>query len=157
VTSAARGVAAGVVGRAHGLDGSFYLEQRTAEIHVQAAVHLAGREEVVERLAGSAERPILRLRGVTERAAAEALRGETLYLDADDAPLADGEYLAADLVGCIVPGLGRVERVIAAPSCDLLEVEPGGVLVPFVRDAVERVDTGARRIDVRLDFLGLAD
>jgi 16S rRNA processing protein RimM len=95
----------------------------------------------------------VRLSGVSDRAAAEALRGERILVDGGE--LSEGEYLKADLVGCEVPGLGEVRRVIEAPSCDLLEVGEEGVLVPFISDAVKRVDTDARVIEVDPDFLDL--
>jgi len=39
----------------------------------------------------------------------------------------------------------------------VLEVGPDEVLVPFVSDAVKRVDTDARLIEVDLAFLGLGE
>jgi ribosomal 30S subunit maturation factor RimM len=51
-----------------------------------------------------------------------------------------------------VPGLGTVERVIDAPSCSVLELDDG-TLLPFVSDAIERVDSDAREIHVRPGFL----
>ena len=45
--------------------------------------------------------------------------------------------------------------MVEAPSCDILEVGDDGVLVPFVSDAVKRVDTDARLIEVDREFLGL--
>jgi ribosomal 30S subunit maturation factor RimM len=50
-----------------------------------------------------------------------------------------------------------VRRVVPAPSCDLLEVGDDAVLVPLVGDAVTRVDTDARVIEVDRAFLGLED
>lgn len=144
---------AGRVGRAHGLDGSFYVDQVSEPLVAGTEVSVAGRSARVERRAGTDDHPIVRLSGVGDRAAAEALRGERLLVDGGD--LGEGEYLTADLVGCEVPGLGRVRRVIAAPSCDLLEVGDDGVLVPFISDAVRRVDTKARVIEVDAGFLGL--
>jgi hypothetical protein len=46
-----------------------------------------------------------------------------------------------------------VRRVLDGPSCDLIEVDDG-TLVPFVADAVATVDPGARRIEVRREFIG---
>jgi 16S rRNA processing protein RimM len=112
-----------------------------------------GRVARVERRAGTDDRPILRLSGVTDRNGAEALRGERILVDGGD--LSEDEYLTADLVGCEVPGLGTVMRVIAGPSCDVLEVGEGAVLVPFISDAIKRVDTAARVIEVDTDFLDL--
>ena len=42
-----------------------------------------------------------------------------------------------------------------APSCDVLEVGEDGVLIPFVSDAIERIDLAARVIEVDTAFLGL--
>ncbi len=112
------------------------------------------REAEVERRAGTADRPLVRLAGVGDRDAAGALRGETLLV-LDDKELEPDEYLMEDLVGCCVEGLGEVRAVIAAPSCDLLEVGEERVLVPLVSDAVKRVDLEARTIEVDRGFLGL--
>jgi 16S rRNA processing protein RimM len=143
------------VGRAHGLDGSFYVDHLTEPLEQGTEVNVGGRAGRVERRAGTADRPIVRVSGVADRDAAEALRGERILVDGGD--LAEGEYLADDLVGCEVAGLGVVRRVIAAPSCDLLEVGEDGVLVPFISDAVKRVDTAARVIEVDVGFLDLGE
>jgi 16S rRNA processing protein RimM len=148
-------VTAGRVGRAHGLDGSFYVESIAAPLEAGAEVTVAGRSARVERRAGTEARPIVRLSGVDDRSAAEALRGERILVAGGD--LADDEYLSADLVGCTVPGVGEVRRVLQAPSCDVLEVGEDGVLIPFVSDAIKRVDTAARIIEVDTGFLGLEE
>jgi 16S rRNA processing protein RimM len=155
LTSRAGRITAGRVGRAHGLDGSFYVEQATEPLVSGAEVMVAGRPATVERRAGTDERPILRVSGVADRNAAEALRGEAILVDGGE--LAEDEFLTADLVGCEVPGLGTVRRVIAAPSCDLLEVGDDAVLVPLISDAVKRIDTHGRLIEVDLAFLDLRD
>ncbi len=153
MTNPAGQVSAGLVGRAHGLDGSFYVERVAEPLTVGTEVTVAGRSARVERRAGTDERPILRLSGMEDRSAAEALRGESILVDGGD--LAEDEYLTTDLVGCEVPGLGSVRRVIAAPSCDLLEVGDAAVLVPFISDAIKRVDTAARVIEIDASFLDL--
>jgi 16S rRNA processing protein RimM len=153
LTSRAGQVTAGRVGRAHGLDGSFYVDHATEPLVSGAEVMVAGRPARVERRAGTDDRPILRVSGVSDRNAATALRGEAILVDGGE--LAEDEFLSADLVGCEVPGLGAVRRVIAAPSCDLLEVGDDGVLVPLISDAVKRIDIPGRRIEVDLAFLDL--
>jgi 16S rRNA processing protein RimM len=153
LTGPAGQVTGGRVGRAHGLDGSFYVEQITEPLTPGTEVTVAGRSTRVERRAGTDQRPILHVSGVDDRNAAEALRGERILVDGGD--LAEGEYLTTDLVGCQVPGVGEVRRVIAGPSCDVLEVGDDAVLVPFVSDAIKRVDTAARVIEVDAGFLGL--
>jgi 16S rRNA processing protein RimM len=153
LTSPAGQVSAGVVGRAHGLDGSFYVERPSEPLSPGTEVVVGGLSARVERRAGTDQRPIVRVRGIGDRSAAEALRGERILVAGGD--LAEGEYLSSSLVGCEVPGLGTVRRVIAAPSCDLLEIGDDGVLVPFISDAVTRVDTAAGLIEVDTTFLGL--
>jgi ribosomal 30S subunit maturation factor RimM len=90
---------------------------------------------------------------VADRDAAGGLRGEPLLVEAGE--LAEGEYLADDLIGCEVPGLGTVRHVLNLPSCDVLEVGDDRVLVPLVSDAVTSVDVDARVIEVDRRFLGL--
>jgi 16S rRNA processing protein RimM len=153
LTSRAGQITAGRVGRAHGLDGSFYVDHVAEPLDRGTEVTVGGRAATVERRAGTDDRPILRLSGVTDRTAAEALRGERILVDGGD--LSEGEYLTADLVGCEVPGVGVVRRVIAAPSCDVLEVGDTGMLVPFISDAIRSVDTEARVIEIDPDFLDL--
>lgn len=156
-------LAAGRVGRPHGLDGSFHVTGAVAgllvhgmELTVDSTVHR------IERLAGTAKAPIARLSGCADRSAAEALRGEALLVDASVAPaLGPGEYRPDELVGCRVTdaetNVGEVTGVLALPSCEALEVrriDGGELLVPLVSDAVRSVEVRERRIDVDMAFLG---
>jgi 16S rRNA processing protein RimM len=150
-----RGLTAGRVGRPHGLDGSFYVDDADHELAEGTPVGIAGRDVVVERRGGTAERPLVRLSGVTDRDSAAALHGEPLVVAEAGGDLAEDEWLAEDLVGCRIEGIGEVRRVVEAPSCDLLEVGDEGVLVPLVSDAVKRIDTRARVIEIDPVFLGL--
>jgi 16S rRNA processing protein RimM len=109
----------------------------------------------VERLEGTSAKPLVRLKGVTTRAAAEALRGEPILVSRDVVGLEEGEYWAEDLVGlAVVDGereVGVVERVRALPSCEVLVV--GELLIPLIDDAVRDIDVAGGRIDVDLGFL----
>ena len=104
----------------------------------------------------------MRLEGHDDRAAAEALNGRELMVKRTEArELQDDEWWAEDLEGCAVHDAGRpvgtVRRLLALPSCEVLEVrrEDGGeLLVPLVSDAVRAVDIDRKRIDVDLRFLG---
>ena len=138
---------AGRVGKPHGLDGSFYVDDPRHELPEGASLTLAGSTHEIERRAGTDARPLIRLTGVSDPG---PLRGETLLIEDE---LADDEWLASDLIGCRVPGLGTVLRVVDGPSCSVLELDDG-TLVPFVSDAIARVDTDAREIHVNADFLG---
>ena len=138
-------VTAGRVGKPHGLDGSFYVDGAVHALEVGTTLTVAGSEHRVERRAGTDERPLLRLSGVDDP---RELRGELLLVDE---VLGEDEWLASDLIGCGVPGHGRVVRLLDGPSCSVLELEDG-TLVPFVSDAIESVAPG--EIRVREGFLG---
>jgi 16S rRNA processing protein RimM len=143
-------VTAGRVGKPHGRDGSFYVEDPDHALGEGTTVVVASRSHAVERRAGGDDRPLIRLSGIGDRDALGPLRGEPLLVEDE---LAEDEWLAGDLVGCEVPGLGRVHRVLGGPSCDVLELEDG-TLVPLVTDAIAKIDAAAGRIEVRLEFLG---
>jgi 16S rRNA processing protein RimM len=154
---------AGHVGRAHGLDGSFYVTRpRPRLLALGTRVAVAGRAHEIVRRAGVPERPIVRLDGVAGRSAAEELRGQALTVAQADAPaLAEGEWWAHELEGCAVLDgelrVGTVSGLLELPSCEVLEVartEGGQLLVPMVADAIRRVDIAAGRIEIDMRFLG---
>jgi 16S rRNA processing protein RimM len=160
---------AGVVGRAHGLDGSFHVgapvEGVIALLEVGSELLVDGHPQRIARLAGHAGRPIVRLEGAEGREDAEALRGRELAVPRSMAPpLEEDEWWADELEGCTVRDGERVVGVVTAllglPSCEVLEVrrEDGpdrpALLVPLIRDAVRTVDPAARVIEIDLAFLG---
>jgi len=140
-------VTAGRVGKPHGRDGSFYVERPRHELPEGAEVTLAGRAHRIVRRAGTDERPLIRLADLDDPG---GVRGELLLVEDQ---LGEGEWLASDLVGLSVPGMGKVAQVIDAPSCSVLELEDG-TLIPLVSDAVRSVDLEAGEIEVDRDFLG---
>lgn len=155
---------AGRIGRAHGLDGSFYVTvPRPRLLAVETNVTVAGRRTTIVRRAGTDEHPIVRLEGIGDRVAAQALRGVALMVEQLEAPaLVEGEWWAHELEGCaVVDGerlIGTVSRLIELPSCEALEVrrEQGGesLLVPMVKDAIRRMAVSEGRIEVDMGFLG---
>jgi 16S rRNA processing protein RimM len=169
-------VAAGRVGRAHGLDGSFYVtggRPRLLVLGTQVTVVGPGANGLsakVVRRAGTDEHPIVRLEGIEDRNAAEALRGVELTVALAAAPsLGEEEWWASELEGCEVfdgeRPIGIVTKLVELPSCEALEVSPavedfadrgwsaGPLLVPMVRDAIRHVDPAHGRIDVDMSFL----
>jgi 16S rRNA processing protein RimM len=157
-------LSAGRVGRPHGLDGSFHVRDprpRLLEHGVEVVVD--GHLSRIDRRAGDDRRPIVRLEGYGDRAAAEALSGREVLVQRLEAPqLDDDEWWAEDLIGCTVHDgeqvVGTVLRLLALPSCEALEVArgegSGTLLVPLVSDAVRTVDIDSKRIEVDLRFLG---
>ncbi len=165
-------LSAGRVGRAHGLDGSFYVTgPRPRLLTLGTSVTVAGRSAEIVRRSGTDRRPIVRLDGIEDRESADALRGMTLSVDRTEAPaLGEGEWWAHELEGCTVLDGGRVigtvERMIELPSCEALEVRramigshpPGAPLVvPMVKDAIRQMAVAEGRIEVDMGFLGEAD
>jgi 16S rRNA processing protein RimM len=138
-------VTAGRVGKPHGLDGSFHVERACHPLPLHTPVTLGSGVHTVTRRAGTDERPIIRLSGVDDPG---SVRGSLLLVEEQ---LGSEEWLASELVGCAVPGRGRVVRVMDAPSCSVLELEDG-TLIPFVSDAIRSVGDGV--IEVNEEFLG---
>lgn len=157
---------AGRIGRPHGLDGSFHVTgARPRLIAHGCAVRVGETETEVERLAGTEERPIVRLTLAGTREAVEVLRGSDLLVPRSVAPpLQEDEWYASDLEGLrVVDGaraVGVVARLVPMPSCELLAVaRPDGseLLVPLVRDAVRGVDLEQGTVEIDLAFLGEED
>jgi 16S rRNA processing protein RimM len=155
---------AGRVGRPHGLDGSFYVtDPKPQLLDLGRALVLRGATVTVTARKGTDARPIVRLERCTDRAGAEALRGEQLLARRAEAPpLGEDEWWEEELEGCTVQAeggraIGVVTRLVALPSCEALDVERAdgaALLVPLVSGAVRRVDVGRREIEIDLGFLG---
>jgi 16S rRNA processing protein RimM len=155
---------AGAVGSPHGLDGSFHVTRPRSELlSLGVTVFLDGAERLIVRRAGTDARPIIRLEGCEDRDAAALLRGTRLLVPRERAPaLEPDEWWAEDLEGCAVRDgereVGTVQRLLALPSCEVLEVERPGeqadLLVPLVADAVRGVDIERREVEIDLKFLG---
>lgn len=154
---------AGRIGKPHGLDGSFHVaEPKPRLLDEGRSLLLCGEPTRVVGRKGTDQRPIIRLEGVTDRQAADALRGEQLLAGREEAPALDeDEWWEEDLEGCSVKAGGRsvgtVTRLVALPSCEALEVERPDrdpLLIPLVSEAVRDVDVERREIEVDLEFLG---
>jgi len=155
-------VALAAIAGAHGIRGEVRLKLFTdspANLAHHPAVFVGGRELRLEKVGGAGKAVVARLGGVTSREAAEALRGQLVEVDrAALAPLEDGEYYHADLIGlpCVDAGgapLGSVVAVENFGAGDLLEIEGEGgkrALVPFTPGVADLTEG---RITVDPDFL----
>lgn len=158
-------VVVGVIGRAHGLRGEVVVEVRTDEPELRFATgSVVGSQELSgARLTVAASRPFAAGRllvsfvEVTDRTAAEALRGRVLTVLVDPAqrPAHHDEYYDHQLRGLRVVDQTGAERgivsdVVHLPSQDLLEIhtEAGHRLVPFVSSLVPQVDLAAGVVTV---------
>jgi 16S rRNA processing protein RimM len=131
----------GRIGRPHGLDGSFHVTDPRPHLLTLGA-ELEGLGRIIARK-GTDGAPILRIDVAADRTAIERLRGRELHVDDALAPqLGEDEYLAEQLEGCTVADgdrvLGVVQRLMALPSCEALELDTG-LLVPLVRDAIRSI------------------
>ena len=105
-----------------------------------------------------------RIAGITDRNAAEALKGVELFVDRERLPAPDDpeEYYLADLIGLAAfdgkgTKLGEIVSVDNYGAGDLLLVVPEGgegFVVPFAKAFVPVVDVKGRRVvlDLPADF-----
>jgi 16S rRNA processing protein RimM len=149
----------GTIGRAHGLDGSFYLNGYGGAVPIEPgmALRVGEHDAVAQGRKGTTDRPVLRIDLAHDRSAAEALRGLEVTVDAALLPpLDEDEYLHVDLIGCSVVAqerdLGRVTAVHEYPANDVLELD-GGEMIPFVEEVVLELDIPGRRIVVSDEVL----
>jgi len=125
----------GRVAKPHGLKGEVIVElvtNRTERLAAGAVLLAADERLVVERSSPHLGRWIVTFRGVTDRSAAEALRGAVLTAEAIDDPdaLWVHELIGSTVVDALGVSRGRVVAVVANPASDLLELDDGH-LVPL--------------------------
>ncbi|HEX7967213.1 MAG TPA: ribosome maturation factor RimM [Stellaceae bacterium] len=152
----------GVITGAHGVRGLVRVKSFTAEPDGLAAYgpledERGERSFKLERVGAAKGVLIMRLDGVSDRDAAEALKGVRLYLPRAALPEpGEDEYYHADLLGLAVvlrdgEALGRVRAVHEYGAGDSLEVErPDGrvVILPFTAAVVPEVDIKGGRLVV---------
>lgn len=153
----------GRLGRPHGVRGEISVTLHTDEPDERFAVGSVLQTEpacagplTVRAVRWHGDRFLLRLAGVEDRSAAEALRGVLLHADVDpDARPADPEeFYDRALVGLAVvtvtgAPVGEVGEVVHLPGQDLLAVRRDGrpeALVPLVSAIVTQVDLPGARI-----------
>jgi ribosomal 30S subunit maturation factor RimM len=147
-------VAIGRVGRSHGLDGAFFVEEPSDDprwFSVGARLLADGDEaEVVVARRGAGGRPVIRLDRPVVRGTVLAVPRDTLPETGED------EYYAFQLVGLEVVEeggavLGRVAAVHPGPANDALDLG-NGLLLPLVDACIRGIDLDAGRILVSPGF-----
>ena len=157
-----RPVKMAVIGAAHGIKGEVRVKPFTGDPLALAEYGPlsdgAGRTFEILDIRPQGSVVVVRLKGVTDRNAAEALNGTELFVDrARLPPEEEGEFYHDDLVGLSVRDetgsvIGKVTAVQNYGGGDVLELTVGGragVLIPFTHAAVPEVDvrTGHIRVD----------
>ena len=155
----------GRIAKAHGIGGEVSVEVRTdvPDERFATGVTLATDPAdlgplVVARSRWHSGRLLVAFEGVSDRTAAERLRGVMLVVDSATSPAIqdDDEYWDHELAGLDVVStegeqLGVIHEVAHPPGADLLVVrrpDGGEAFVPFVREIVITVDMAARRVIV---------
>lgn len=146
--AASRPVVLAAVAGAHGVRGEVRLRifaSSADSLRRHRHFNAGGRQLLLQDLRVGSSGAIARFDGITDRSAAEALRGTLLSVPRQSLPpLAAGEYYWHDLIGRSVAGsdgviVGRVTAVDNYGASDILEVtrdDGSSVLVPFVPEAV---------------------
>jgi 16S rRNA processing protein RimM len=136
-------IALAAVAGAHGVKGEVRLKLFTDSIENlkrHPSVFVGGVERKIESVRAASSGAVVRIDGVADRSAAEALRGSLVEVDRSSLPpLEEGEYYHSDLIGlaCVDKEgreLGQVTAVENYGAGDLLEVESSGgkrSLIPF--------------------------
>jgi 16S rRNA processing protein RimM len=148
-------VTVGRVGRPHGTDGAFVVEDASDDprwFEVGATLVVGGRPAtvVLSRRVGRG-RPAVKLDLNVERGADLAVPRAELP------PPEPGSFYVADLVGLEVAEaggrrVGVVQSVVPGPANDNLELD-SGALVPLVEDAIAQIDLEARLIVLNPGFI----
>jgi 16S rRNA processing protein RimM len=150
------------IGAAHGVRGEVRLKAFTQDpLGVTRYGPLEtedGRLIEIEAARPAKDMLVARLKGITDRDAAERLKNIRLYVAREKLPRpADDEFYYADLVGLAAvkadgAAVGTVKAVHNFGAGDLLEIEPaaGGstMMLPFTDATVPAVDIAGRRIVV---------
>ena len=146
-------VIVGRVGRPHGLDGSFFVENPSedpARFEVGRTLHVGGEELRIVSSKKARGRPVIRLERRVERGAGLEVPREALP------PPDEDSYYVFQLVGLEVveeggEPLGRVEDVAPGVANDVLELD-SGLALPLVDACVREVDLETGRIVVARGF-----
>ncbi len=151
----------GKIGRAHGIRGDVTIEVRTDEPERRFAAgttfDTARGELTLEASRWHGQRLLATFRGVTDRSAAEALRGTELLVDipVGERPDNPEEFYDHQLIGLAAvtddgEAVGEVSEVLHLPAQEVLVVRRNGaeVLIPFVSEIVPTVDLDAGRLVV---------
>ena len=157
-----RRIALAAVAGAHGIKGEVRLKlfsDSIASLARHPRLYVGGVERAVRDLREGGKTAIARLEGVSDRTAAEALRGSLVEVNREALPpLEEGEYYHADLIGLpCVDRAGEVVGMVAAienfGACDLLEIELSNgkrSMIPF-REPVAVL--GEDRVTIDPEFL----
>jgi len=162
----------GTVGAAQGIRGEVRVKSHTEDPMAIGSYNRLftadGRDLEILDIRPAKNVVVIRFLGVNDRNAAEALRGEDLFVERESLPdddLEEDEFFYADLEGLeAIDGEGRIYGVVSGifdfGGGDLLELKAAGMrptLIPFTEAAVLEIDLTAGVIVVDPVAAGLLD
>ena len=160
-------LAIGHVSRAHGLKGELRVElffdgsdalDQVDELWLAPQAETPGdaHRHVIQEARPVPRAYLVKLEGLVERNAAEALRGSTVWVARAALPASDdSEYYLVDLIGAKVVGpegeVGTVTEIATHPSIDALVIKtPDGRTLeqPLVQDWIARVSVADKLVEL---------
>lgn len=150
----------GVIGAARGLKGDLRVKSYTQDPRAIGSygplTDATGNQTFKLKVIGEQKEVLLvRIKGVEDRNAADALKGQMLYVERDGLPKPDeDEYYFSDLIGLDVElgdgsPFGQVVDAADHGGGPFLEVasrDHGRVLIPFTKACVPDVDTVGKKV-----------
>lgn len=153
-------ICVGVIGAARGLRGDLRVKSFTADVEALGdygpLTDETGAKTFEVKVTGQQKGlALVRIKGVNDRNAADALKGQTLYIERSRLPATDeDEFYFSDLLGL------KAELVDGAPFGEVVEAEDygggpflevvtpghGRVLVPFTKACVPVVDIAGGKV-----------
>lgn len=135
-----------------------YTDEPTRFSEIEGVL-LDGQKRKIQKVRYMKNMAVLKLEGIDDRNAAEAIRGKELLLAKEDLweqPV--DTYFIDDLLGCRVASedgssVGTLKNIISRPAQDLYEIErPDGstFLLPAVKEFIKNVDLDNRIITIHL-------
>lgn len=152
-------ICVGVITTVHGVRGNVKVKSFTRNAADFAGFgplcDASGRRSFNVEIVGESKGVFLaRIDGVTDRTAAEALRGTELYVSRDKLPeTAENEFYYADLIGLTAKTsdgkiLGRIKAVYNFGAGDMLEIDGVEDFVSFSQKNVPDVDLKNKTVTV---------
>lgn len=149
----------GFVGKPHGVRGSIRIVPETDDpnrfldldrLFIEVGRKVEEREVVGVKMHTTSKglTPVVDLDGVSDRPAADALRGYRVFAHEDDLPLGDDEYFLDDLIGLEVRDeeggtVGEVTDVMPLPAGPVMVVHREGspdAMIPAIPEFVVQVE-----------------
>lgn len=157
----------GLVRTSHGVRGNIKVTSLSGQFEhflslKQITLRKEGREKQydVEEMKPMGSLLLMKLRGVDNPEVAKTLAGAEILVSREQAaPLEEGEFYQADLVGCQIVHqgevLGVVKSIFEGGASDLLEVETedGTYNVPFQDHFIGDVDLEKKTIELKTPWL----